>query len=146
MKVGRKNKEHDAAVKKELEMLATRGKGIVKPEAVVAFARNPETALHSQFEWNDSAAAEQYRIEQARTLLRVIVHEVPGSGQRVPVFVSLQSDRTEGGYRRTVDVLSDADMKRQLMDQLKREARAWAKRAADFAEFADAVSAIKKVA
>jgi len=74
--------------------------GTIYPTDVVAFARNPKTALHSAFLWNDTAAAEQYRLEQARRLLRVIVEHTPHTAEPIRAFVALKSERyVDGGYR-----------------------------------------------
>lgn len=47
-------------------------KGPKKPEAVLDIARDEKTELHKCFEWDDGEAAEAYRLEQARTVLRRI--------------------------------------------------------------------------
>lgn len=102
---------------KELETIRAKHGGILKPEAVVAFARRPASALHGCFEWDDTAAAEKYRLDQARTIIRVMVAPVAGSGELVRVNVSLIDDRKEpgGGYRKLADVMSDPAMRRKLL-------------------------------
>lgn len=63
--------------------------GRITPDNVVDAARNPKSPLHDQFEWDDSAAAHGFRLEQARRLIRsitvVITHEQ--SVLRVPTWV-----------------------------------------------------------
>lgn len=53
--------------------------GRITPRSVVDDARNPESPLHGFFEWDDSKAAEAYRLDQARALIRgcpvVVTHE-----------------------------------------------------------------------
>lgn len=45
-------------------------KGIeVTPEAVLEASRDPSSPTHAEFEWNDTVAAEKYRVEQARLLI-----------------------------------------------------------------------------
>lgn len=102
---------------KELEAIRAKHGGILKPEAVVEFARSPETALHSVFEWNDSAAAEKHRLDQARTIIRVMVAPVAGSEELVRVNVSLIDDRKEpgGGYRKLSDVMTDPALRKKLL-------------------------------
>ena len=48
-----------------------RGEG--KYAAVVDVASNPTSAMHTYFEWDDSAAAQAHRIDQARYLVRSVV-------------------------------------------------------------------------
>lgn len=53
-------------------------KGRLSAAQVVEAARNPASPLHACFEWADDVAAEGYRLEQARRLIRgvkVIVSE-----------------------------------------------------------------------
>ena len=46
--------------------------GTLDPRNVLDDARDPESPLHSHFEWDDSKAAEAHRMEQARTLIRSV--------------------------------------------------------------------------
>ena len=50
--------------------------GHLKPEVVVSYAKPDESPLHRVFEWDDAAAAEEYRLIQARTLVRSVVVEM----------------------------------------------------------------------
>lgn len=106
-------------IQKELNEIEQQHGGILKPEHVVEFARNPETALHSRFQWDDDKAAEQYRLWQARMIIRVRVTVLPQSKNERPVraYVSLSTDRSKegGGYRPIATVLSDKDMREQLL-------------------------------
>ena len=69
----------------EVEMQSIFDKhGAVTPSLVVEFAKDETTELHKRFEWDDTAAAEQYRLNQARRVIRVtkIVYE----GERQTLF------------------------------------------------------------
>ena len=49
-------------------------------------ANRPEDApLHDEFEWDDEKAAEEYRLSQARFLLRMICVKQDSSEQRAPI-------------------------------------------------------------
>lgn len=78
---------------------------MLHPQKVVAWARShSRSALHRQFEWNNSRAATEYRLWQARRLIQVNVTLADGG----PQLVSLSFDRPRGGgYRDVVDVVSD---------------------------------------
>lgn len=133
----RETKKNDAVLA-ELERIEETHGGIVTPQAVVEFARDPTTALHSRFDWEDSIAAAKWRLEQARSILRVAVKYV-GEVEKRPIaaFVSLGSDRIRGGgYRSTVRVLDDDEKRGELLEQAKQEARAWADRYKEFNELA----------
>lgn len=118
--------------------------GTLSPERVVAFARDPKTALHDQFEWDDSAAAHEFRLQQARAVIRVCVRMIGEEHPRaMRAYVSLESDRMKGGgYRTLVSVMEDAAMKAQLLDQAKREAKAWSVRYRELEELAKVHEAV----
>ena len=131
----------------ELKAIAARHGGLLKPEHVVEFAESPDTALHSAFEWDDSEASRLYRIVQARAIIRVTVQVVAmkDGNQTVPVFVSLQADRDDGGgYRDTFTVLKGKDTRAALLAEARRDMEAFEGRFAMFEELADVVAAMRK--
>lgn len=96
--------------------------GILRPQAVVEFARDPGTALHTQFEWNDGKAGEQYRVWQARQLIRVQVTYLGQEQTEAPAFISLVVDRySEGGYRSIAHVLTDEELRDKMLADAKRD-------------------------
>ena len=76
-----------------------RQEGELTPASVLEQARSSNSALHDHFEWDDSAAAEQYRIGQAGELIRSIVVDVtrsnvePAKTARAFVSVERQGER-----------------------------------------------------
>ena len=105
----------------ELERLARKSGGVLDPVNVVAAATNPKSPLHDKFTWDDSEAAIQHRLWQARQLIRVVVRMVPNTDVQERVWVSLMNDRGAVGYRALVDVLSDDEMRFQLLAEAKAE-------------------------
>lgn len=107
------------AIGRELEqILREDSEGRLRADAVVAFAQNPETALHSRFPWDDAAAARLKRLDIARGIIRVyriVLDEKQPEEFRA--YVSLTSDRKRpgGGYRPAMEVLSDDEMRKQLL-------------------------------
>ena len=104
---------------KELEVVRKQGKGVLYPEAVVDYAVDEKTALHSHFLWDNGKAGHQYRIWQARKLIVCYVNIIPGTNVATQAYVSIKSDRcgenAEGGYRRLVDVLSNDEWRSCLL-------------------------------
>lgn len=45
----------------------------ITPENVVELARNDKSAIHNDFEWNDTIAGEKYRRIQAAEMIRMLV-------------------------------------------------------------------------
>ena len=107
-------------VKSELEFIRQRNGGLLKASDVVEYARDNNSALHTMFEWDDSEAAEKYRLMQARSIIRVVVQIIPDTNEKIRTFVSLSSDRVQGnGYRVIADVMEDE----QLIDTLLQDAK-----------------------
>lgn len=86
------------------------------------------------FQWDDNAAAEQWRVEQARrfaTGLKVIfeVKAVGGKSVRVkaPAILSPVEDRSEGGGYYVTD-LKQEDHLAELRKQALRDLKSWAHR------------------
>jgi hypothetical protein len=110
----------------QAELAALKSNGVIRPADVVEHARNPESAMHGWFEWDDTEAAAQYRLEQARRLLRVYVTVKAADTTPLRTFVSLSTDREQkgGGYREMQDVMSDEQLRAQLLADAFKELRA----------------------
>lgn len=108
-------------IREELERLRESNDGSLNPEQVVDFARrNRRSALHAEFEWDDTEAAHQFRLEQARRIIRLNINvlETPNGDVTVPMYVSLVSDRRNGGGYRTLEsVISNEELRAQLLQQ-----------------------------
>lgn len=131
----------------ELKRIAAEHRGQLKPSDVVAAARSQDSPLHSQFQWDDTAAAHQWRLEQARQLIRVTVEFVgPKDDQTLTrVFVSLTPDRQEGrGYRTTAAVLSNSEYRAQLLVDAKEEMERFQTKYAGLKELAGVFAAMRK--
>jgi hypothetical protein len=115
----RKAKVVTGAFKSKWEELAHLSEsGMLKPESVVKFAQSEDTHLHRCFEWNDTKAAEKFRLDQARKQISmyVMVVEGPKGPVQIRAFQSLPSDRREGlGYRKTTDILQDQELIAELV-------------------------------
>lgn len=107
-------RDHDA-IRSELDRL--KAGGVIRPADVVEAARDESSPLHDLFQWDDSEAAHQYRLLQARKVLQVYVVVDEAKGENVRAFVSLTTDRTNagGGYRAMAEVLSDDALREQLL-------------------------------
>jgi hypothetical protein len=116
------------AIRQEMERIR-HGRDLLKPEDVVASARNGDSSLHRYFEWDDTVAGDKFRLMQARTLIREIKVVSPDDPQErlVPRFISLGSDRRQrgGGYRETAVVLSNEQLRKELETTARKELEAW---------------------
>lgn len=133
----------NALAQQEVIKLARKGK--VTPREVVDYARNPDTALHNLFEWDDSYAAELYRLEQARNVIRCCVTVLPGTDKNINVFVSMMEDRrNDDGYSLLVEVLSDSDRREKLLNQAFYEFNIFQRKYDTLIELASVFSAMSK--
>ena len=135
-----------AKVIAELKRIAASNGGLLQPEAVVEKARPVTSPLHSKFTWDDSEAAHQYRLWQARQLIRVTVELIGGIAKPVDCFVSLTTDRyaEQGGYRVMTTVLNDAEMRKQMLVDALNELQQFQQKYSRLKELAVVFSAIRK--
>lgn len=116
-------------VGQELTRIYKRDGGI-EASAVVDEARPFDAPLHSAFEWDDTLAAEEYRQQQARQLVRavVLVPEIERN-ETAPVvraFVSLHNPAGDTHqarhYKPTLEVMANPveadEVKRRLRNEL----------------------------
>lgn len=107
----------------ELQVILELHGGVLPARAVVDWAReHPDSALHKRFDWEDSVAAEKWRVHQARNIIAEVRIEA-AENREYRGFVSLEADRQAEHpvYLPTVRVLQDADKRRQLVAQVARE-------------------------
>jgi len=111
-----------AQQQEELGQLCRQGK--LQASKVERFARNPKTALHQAFEWDNTRAGYLFRLQQAEGLIRTRYIILPGPNQepiRVRAYISLPSERGDGIYRPVQDVLSNGELAQELQESLRRE-------------------------
>lgn len=115
--------------------------GALDPVLVVDTARDPEHPLHSRFEWDDSVAAEKYRLDQAAQLLRVV--KLPADPSRpddLRAFVAVKGkDSHRADYVPTEEALADEFARRLVLRDMEREWRLLKRRYEHMREFADLI-------
>jgi len=97
------------------ELMGLRDKaGLIDARAAVKWARrNTRSQLHSELEWDDDAAAEEFRVYQVRQLIAIDL--VDGGGVRK--IVSLSIDRASGGGYRDIEQVAAAPNLRAILLQ-----------------------------
>lgn len=130
----------------ELRRLYLVNGNILHPEVVVDAARSPDSVLHDCFEWDDSVAASEYRVWQARKLITCYVEVVKRSVPEHQVFVSLSSDRVAGGgYRTLVSVMTDDLLRYRLLEDALAELRVFQRKYSSLVELVDVFREVAKV-
>lgn len=70
------SKKAATAVGSVIEELLATGRTEVKPRDLLTAARSKKSPIHGLFNWDDKAAAEEYRLSQASSLLYSVVVEI----------------------------------------------------------------------
>lgn len=133
-----------ARIYNELERLRQEAGGRLDPAQIVAAARPKRSVLHSSFEWDDQRASDEYRLWQARQLIRVSVILLPGgTDEKIRAYVSLRDDRKEGGYRAIVEVMSNIRLRNKLLAEAKADMLVFRRKYAVLEELAGVFAAMK---
>lgn len=122
-------------------------RGTLTPSHVVEDARKKVSPTHKLFTWEDAEAAKQFRLSQARQLLRsiTVVVNVQRDGQeseltsRAFVVVTKAEGRT---YEPVLSVLKDDDQRTQLLRQAGHELTAFRKKYQQLDELSSVFAAI----
>ena len=91
----------------------------VSPEEILKKARKKRSELHKCFEWDDSVAAERYRLQQARQIIQLLVI-TPKYEDDEPVRV-FQITSEKNVYQPTRMILQQPDEYAQLLKRAKGE-------------------------
>lgn len=109
------------------------------PALVVDEARNDSHPLHDRFEWDDAAAGESWRREQAHQLIRsvrIVYREADDKHpeQSVRAFHAVRSEKGHV-YEPAEKVVNDPFTAQLVLKDMEREWQALKRRYEQFAEF-----------
>lgn len=121
----------------------------VTPEAVVKAAEKSSSPMHDLFEWDDAKAANAHRRETARKLIQAVV-EIPEGEDETQViprraFVSIETEDGEHMFVPMVRVLSDEDMRSQMLADALRDLKALQRKYSELKELASVFDAMEVV-
>jgi len=115
--------EHIDALRNKL------GRGITRRD-VLDDAKKTSSPLHEAFEWDDSLAAEQYRLAQATHLMNclvsvhITVRHPKESGPRIITGVRAYHSVVQGdgrGYETTARIMGNQELREQLLAEASAE-------------------------
>lgn len=102
--------------------------GECNPEQIVEYARQKHTELHKCFEWDDTKAAERWRIQQARLVCNSLTVTIEVA-EAEPIAVRvIEHDDQERVYRPIVATVRNPDQYSRLLNQAKAELEEFRKR------------------
>lgn len=95
------------------------------PQAILEKARDESSELHKCFTWDDSVAAEKWRISEARLVTRqLVIKEVEVPKDRPEVRLFYKTDN-ESGYKPTEIIVTKQDEYKKLLANAYAELRAF---------------------
>jgi hypothetical protein len=117
--------------------------GKLTPHAVVNAARSDRHPLHRHFEWDDAVAAEHFRLDQARSIIRVVrIEDSDAPEGTVRAFMSVASGGVS--YRSAGEVKGSQHLQAVVLQQAHRDLEAFEKRYRELTEVCDLVRAAKE--
>jgi hypothetical protein len=139
-------------IEKELRRIQKKH-GALTPLVIVEESRPENAVLHERFTWDDSEAARQYRLWQARQIVQVVSFLHPEMDTPVRSFhsVTMEAEDDDGQIRSThiyvdtKEAFKNPAMRAQILERAHREAADFAVRYKSLVELAEIISVIKKV-
>jgi hypothetical protein len=119
--------------------------GPLTADRVLSEAMNARSPLHRYFEWDDGKAAHQFRLEQARRLVRsieIVLEDAKGKQVPMKAYYSVKDSEGQRGYETMQFVFSSPDLADQIIEEAHAQLEAWKVK---YARYAWAKAAIPKV-
>lgn len=147
-----------SVVARELHKIAKRDGGL-KPSDVVDYARPKSSPLHRYFEWDNTKAAERFRLVQAMHLIRMVRIKISMDDKqdrqvRMLVHVLTDEDRLgenkmargpcRGSYVSMIDVLSNSDYRQQMLEDAKSDLESFRRKYSILSELAEVCEAVDR--
>ena len=147
--VGRQFRVSADIVGAEMERIEARD-GQVTSKSLLDAGRPEESVLHSLFEWDDSKAAELYRLRQATeviTHIHIVIDEKPNTPYRAYVNIQESSGQTERGrFINVRSAMENEETRRIVLNMAISEAKRFSQKYANYKELSEVFEAIDKVA
>lgn len=131
---------------KELEKIEKKY-GEVTSELVLQSATPESSPLHCVFEWNDSVAAHQYRLQQASVLICNLAREVEADTEKKIVtraYVDV-SENTSGSFVNVESAFKNVDTREIVLKRALAELQAFEQKYKNLIELSSVFSEIDKV-
>lgn len=115
--------------------------GAVEPQVLVDESKDERAPLHSLFEWDDDKAANLYRNQQARCIIKnIVIEEDEERRSRTRAFVHVRK-----GYQPLSVVLESPDKTDELLNQARRDMASFKAKYERLIELAGVIKAIDAV-
>ena len=120
--------------------------GKITPDLIIKEGEDKRSPLHKYFVWDNKVAGNNYRKWQARALIkeiRIVSYE-QHDAQDVRAFVSVTT-QDDKSYQPIVEVLSNEDLRKQIILRAKKSIENWIQELKKFENFAKIVSQLEQV-
>lgn len=129
---------------KVLEAIEERD-GAVTAESFLNESRPEDSPTHGCFEWNDSIAAEKYRLHQSQRAILDLVVEIKTEDEKIkkPAFVNVNSGGV-ASYNNVIYAFSVEESKNNVLANAFRELEAFKKKYSSLTEMEGVIEAIEQ--
>ena len=122
--------------------------GFITPAIIVKKSKAKKSVLHDYFEWDNSAAGTQWRLQQARNLMNhievtIISNDKPSETIKFLHNIRIVPESKDREYISVSSVVQSADYHSQVIDKALVEVKAWKKRYKQYSELTKIFDAIK---
>lgn len=131
-----------------LATIANEHDGRLTPDAVVEDARDAASPIHKYFEWDDSKAAHQHRLDTARSLIRSVEVKVTTFRRDAPVRAYVRDPEAAAnkqGYVPIATAKTDIDFRKETLSMELKRAGWTLERARSHAEFFGLVPQVERL-
>jgi len=117
------------------------------PAQILDKARDGGTELHKCFEWDDTKAAEKWRIQQARQIVcSLVIKETDESDRRKPEIRVFHKTDYGSGYKPATFVFQNKDEYQKALARAFAELSAFERKYKAFTELDELIEVIEKLA
>jgi len=101
-------------------------KGMLFPKDVVVYARPVESEIHECFDWNNTSAAEKYRLWQARQLIASVRVEYLGKefNGYYNAVIQVAEERTQAYFSKD-KVANNEEIRQYVIEGILQEIKYW---------------------
>lgn len=115
--------------------------GKLDPKDVVDASRDKNALLHDYFEWDDTIAAEKYRVHQAGDIIRCLVH-VEETAEDAPDIITRAFVHVQQEYHPINVVVKTPSMYEELLMAAERDMEAFKRKYSELTQVKSVISAI----
>jgi hypothetical protein len=110
---------HAQKIGEELEQI--KAKSTLTPENVVERAKDKKSILHQYFDWDNTEAAEKWRLSQARNITNHIMEIIVVRGEEIEekAYFNVTAKNDENIYVSLSEAITTPSYKRQLLKEME---------------------------